>query len=112
MRWLKEGDVNNVTFHRTINRGGVEIGFWGKGAVFEHFHSHFKKREGVRLRMPMELVKAWVEEKERDGLVNEFTEEEVRDAVWECEDSKSPGPDGFNFGFLKACCNTIKEDIF
>ena len=34
-------------------------------------------------------------------LVDKFSLAEVRDVVWECEGSKSPHPDGFNFKFIK-----------
>nr|KYP57260.1 Transposon TX1 uncharacterized [Cajanus cajan] len=32
-------------------------------------------------------------------------------AVWDCDSSKSPGPDGFNFKFIKSFWETVKEDI-
>lgn len=31
------------------------------------------------------------------SLISDFTKEEVKEAVWQCDGSKSPGPDGFNF---------------
>ena len=34
-------------------------------------------------------------------LCAKFEEEELREAVWDCEGDKSPGPDGINFRFLK-----------
>src|ERR1044072_3545 len=34
------------------------------------------------------------------GLVDKFSFVEVRNVVWECEGSKSPGFDGFNFKFI------------
>jgi len=34
-------------------------------------------------------------------LIQSFSEEEIKDVVWDCESSKSPGPDGFNFSFMK-----------
>jgi len=43
--------------------------------------------------------------------VNDFSEEEVKVAVWLCEGSKSPGPDGFNFNFIKSNWETLKEEI-
>jgi len=45
------------------------------------------------------------------SLVEGFTETEVRDAVWQCEGSKSPEPDGFNFNFLKKGWEVVKEDF-
>ena len=37
------------------------------------------------------------------GLKSNFTEEKVKEAVWQCDGSKNPGPDGFNFKFIKNC---------
>lgn len=40
------------------------------------------------------------------------TEAEIRDAVWQCEGSKSLRPNGFDFNFIKNSWETIKHDIF
>jgi hypothetical protein len=45
------------------------------------------------------------------ALLEPFTEEEIRDTVWSCDDNKSPGPDGFNINFLKACWPIVKKDV-
>ncbi|XP_057745192.1 uncharacterized protein LOC130963060 [Arachis stenosperma] len=51
----------------------------------------------------------------RDGLLNRLemeeaqalevlpTEEEIKEAVWDCESSKAPGSDGYNMNFIKRC---------
>ena len=44
-------------------------------------------------------------------LENTFSEEEVRQAVWNCGIDKSPGPDGFSGGFFRASWDIIKADI-
>jgi len=44
-------------------------------------------------------------------LVGRITEEDVKLAVWSCNNDKSPGPKGFNFGFIKFCWEEIKADI-
>ena len=31
------------------------------------------------------------------------TSEETRQAVWTCDFSHAPGPDGYNFNFIKRC---------
>ncbi|GJR67297.1 F-actin-capping protein subunit alpha [Tanacetum coccineum] len=48
-----------------------------------------------------------VEELERD-----VSREEVKRAVWDCGVEKSPGPDGFTFGFYRRYWNLIEEDVF
>ncbi|GJT67548.1 hypothetical protein Tco_1019028 [Tanacetum coccineum] len=40
-------------------------------------------------------------EDEARGLENMFSEKEIREAVMACGCDKAPGPDGFNFRFLK-----------
>jgi hypothetical protein len=38
--------------------------------------------------------------------------EEVKQAVWDCDGSKAPGPDGFTFSFYKKAWNLISSNIF
>ncbi|MCI11439.1 LINE-1 reverse transcriptase like, partial [Trifolium medium] len=40
-----------------------------------------------------------------------FSIDEVREVIWSCDGNKCPGPDGFNFNFLKACWDILKGDI-
>lgn len=44
-------------------------------------------------------------------LTRPFEEDEVKQAVWDCDCSKSPGPDGFNFDFFKGCWGVVREDV-
>lgn len=44
-------------------------------------------------------------------LVREFSKEEVRRAVWECDSSKSPAPYRVNFRFVKELWEDIKDDV-
>ncbi|GJT38736.1 RNA-directed DNA polymerase, eukaryota [Tanacetum coccineum] len=37
--------------------------------------------------------------------------EEIKEAVWGCASSKAPGPDGFNFNFIKTFWNIIKIEF-
>ncbi|PNX58846.1 cysteine-rich receptor-like protein kinase, partial [Trifolium pratense] len=45
------------------------------------------------------------------GLIKPFSEAEVKQAVWECDSYKSPGPDGINFGFIKDFWVDLRGDI-
>ena len=59
----------------------------------------------------------------RDGLVRRITREEaaelevmpspekIREAVWDCESSKTPGSDGYNMNFIKKCWNEIGTEF-
>ena len=50
-------------------------------------------------------------QEENLSLLATFTEEEIKEAVWQCEGSKSPGPDGFNFNFIKKSWDYIKDEL-
>ena len=44
-------------------------------------------------------------------LIEVFSKEEVKDVVWHCEGSKSPGPNGYNFNFIKKSWNYLQADF-
>lgn len=48
---------------------------------------------------------------ENNHLTVAFTEEEVKEAVWNCGSYKSPGLDGVSFAFLKQFWNELKSDF-
>ncbi|KAK3200434.1 hypothetical protein Dsin_023849 [Dipteronia sinensis] len=45
------------------------------------------------------------------NLEEEFSMEEVCEAMRKCEDDKAPGPDCLNFNFIKSNWEVIKEDV-
>ena len=48
---------------------------------------------------------------ENEILTSEFTEAEVREAIFQMEHNKAPGPDGFPAEFYQAFWGTIKDDL-
>jgi len=81
-----------------------------KGKVRDFFKARFESVDGLQVRLdnvPFNSISA----ADNEMLVSTFSEEEVKEAVWDCESSKSLGPDGFNFGLIKFCWEFIKEDI-
>ncbi|PNX92269.1 cysteine-rich receptor-like protein kinase [Trifolium pratense] len=122
-RWLKEGDANTKYFHGCINKRRRENEIlsleWNgrmlrevdeiKKAIVDHFQNHFSAR-GVR-PVPGNMSFKRVNDIENEELVKEFSEAEIRRAVWDCESTKSPGPDGVNFGFIKEFWEDIKDDF-
>ncbi|GLT91015.1 hypothetical protein SLE2022_089250 [Rubroshorea leprosula] len=44
-------------------------------------------------------------------LTTAFSEEEIKQAVWDYSSTKAPRPNEFNFGCLKAVWETIKDDV-
>jgi len=45
------------------------------------------------------------------SLIEAFSEEEIKEVVWQCEGSKSPVSDEFNFNFIKKSWNSLKADF-
>ncbi|XP_057808416.1 uncharacterized protein LOC131022889 [Salvia miltiorrhiza] len=109
-RWLRDGDLNSSLFHKAINgrRAKNEIsglsvdGAWieepaeVKRLVKEHFQTQFKTRHKDCLTLPADFVNRKLSDTTREWLDRPFSEEEIKEAVWNCDSGKSPGPDGFN----------------
>jgi len=45
------------------------------------------------------------------NLIKPFSLEEVKQAVWDCDSFKSPGPDGISFYFIKKNWELVKDDF-
>ncbi|MCH80924.1 LINE-1 reverse transcriptase like [Trifolium medium] len=102
--WIQEGDSNTRYFHASIKgrRRRNQIVMLHKGEewiqgvdcikkeVKDHFSKHFSEEWSNR---PF------------------LQEEEVKDVIWSCDGNKSPGPDGFNLNFFKACWSIVKDDV-
>lgn len=47
-----------------------------------------------------------------DGLLSSFSKEDVRVALFDIDNEKSPGPDGYGSFFIKFAWPIISDDIF
>ena len=47
-----------------------------------------------------------------EELERHVTNEEIKRAVWDCGENKSPGPDGYTFEFSRRYWNLIAQDVF
>ena len=79
-------------------------------AVFHHFSSHYKATDWVQPGVE-DLSFCRLSVAELGTLVCPFTLEEVKQAIWDCDSYKSPGPDGINFGFIKQFWPELKDDF-
>ncbi|GKA18638.1 RNA-directed DNA polymerase, eukaryota [Tanacetum coccineum] len=48
---------------------------------------------------------------QKEDMECNITREEIKRAVWECGTDKSPGPDGFTFGFYRRFWCVIENDV-
>jgi hypothetical protein len=79
-------------------------------ATTQFFRNHFQSiwwhrptLEGVEFPCLAEV--------ESDRLMLPFSLEEIEVVVKDCEGNKSPGPDGFNFNFVKSFWSLLKSEV-
>ena len=122
--WLREGDANTKYFHSILSTrrrrnaicsilvDGVRIDGVHpvRQAVFTHFANHFMSQAKVRPSVSnLRFRKLSVVE--GGSLTKPFSVDEVKEAIWDCDNFKSPGPDGVNFGFIKDFWFDLKDDV-
>ncbi|KAL8508515.1 hypothetical protein ACS0TY_018949 [Phlomoides rotata] len=125
VKWLLEGDVNSGFFHGWINKckkvneidGLYFEGVWTesvegvKNEVQTHFLKHFKSPKLPRPNTTRLLFTLRIDESSNQLLTTQFSEEEIKDAIWSCDSNRSPGPDRFTFSFIKDQWEVLKEEI-
>ncbi|GJV23278.1 putative RNA-directed DNA polymerase, eukaryota, reverse transcriptase zinc-binding domain protein [Tanacetum coccineum] len=125
LKWAVEGDENTNFFHSLLKvnysrsniKGIISDGIWRvdpdsiKHTDFKHFSSRFQECglnrpsfSSTRLH-PLSAM-------DTDSLEMSFSLDEVKEAVWGCAGSKASGPDGFNFNFIKAHWDIIKQELW
>ncbi|GJS77657.1 RNA-directed DNA polymerase, eukaryota [Tanacetum coccineum] len=124
IKWAIEGDENSKYYHGILNkkrsqlaiRGILVDGNWidSPGLVKSEFLSHFKNRfdqpQETRLHLDMNFPNNLNSDQQAD-LECEVTKEEIKRAVWDCGIDKSPGPDGFTFGFYRRYWKILESDV-
>lgn len=75
-----------------------------------HFKNHFSANGEARIWLGS-LQCASLDRVVSNNLTGLFSEEEVRDAIWDCGSYKSLGPDGVTFSFIKKFWEDVKSDF-
>ncbi|XP_048491371.1 uncharacterized protein LOC125492703 [Beta vulgaris subsp. vulgaris] len=123
--WLKEGDRNTKFFHTvasnkrrknsisSIKVNGVKIDDPPKlkSSAAAFFKDIFKE-EWANRPVFEGLDFSHLSQEQASKLILPFSEEEIDKAVFSCDSNKAPGPDGFNFKFIKSAWEYIKHDIY
>nr|GEW23760.1 RNA-directed DNA polymerase, eukaryota, reverse transcriptase zinc-binding domain protein [Tanacetum cinerariifolium] len=81
---------------------------WGENSRFFH---RFDKPTVSRAYVNMSYSKSITINQQMD-LEHDVFKEKLKRAVWDCGTDKSPGPDGFTFGFYRHFWSTIENDVF
>nr|GEU50314.1 putative RNA-directed DNA polymerase, eukaryota, reverse transcriptase zinc-binding domain protein [Tanacetum cinerariifolium] len=125
IKWAVEGDKNSKYYHGVINkkrsklaiRGVLVDGTWiespslVKKAFFDHFKSQFEQPCSSDILLDSDFTNK-VSLAQVEDLERVVSKEEVKHAVWDCGVDKSPGPDGFTFGFYCRYWSLIEGDVF
>lgn len=115
IKWSNEGDSNTKFFHAQIRRRNSANhipGIWVdsmwitdpdqvKFQFAKHFEEQFKRRNE---RNPITLGSMQLRAitlQEANHLERMFSKQEITMALQDIEESKSPGPDGFNSKYIK-----------
>lgn len=124
-KWLTDGDVNSAYFHSRINRKIKVQGLEGimvnerwedsvekvKEEAARFFQKQFKARNLHRSQLPEDMFVKKISDTQNAFLEAKFSEKEIENAIWDCDSSKSPGPDGFTFAFIKSNWKNMKGEI-
>ncbi|KAL2921104.1 LINE-1 retrotransposable element ORF2 protein [Bienertia sinuspersici] len=128
IEWLKHGDENTKFFHQCIKirqhkQKVLEIKSMDGTmctspetveAAFEQYYKHLlgsKTEERIAVQQDIIDLGPKIEEKHMQILMQEVTEDEVKQCMHSIPGSKSPGPDGYNSTFYKASWKVIGEEI-
>nr|GEX69118.1 RNA-directed DNA polymerase, eukaryota [Tanacetum cinerariifolium] len=125
IKWSVEEDENSSFFHGMLNknrsqlsiRGVMADGVWienpdlVKDEFVQHFSSIFGKPTDICVSIDMNFPKV-LSSVQKEELECDVSNEELKRAVWDCGMDKSPGPDGFTFGFFRKFWSTIENDVY
>ncbi|KAK2426239.1 hypothetical protein P8452_40952 [Trifolium repens] len=123
-KWLKEGDLNSRYFHNCIKsrmhrnmmvalrtqHGWVEGPTQVREEVVSFFRNHFDIQEWARPCLDG-IVFPQMSQDNMTLLTDIFSLVEISAVVKGCDGSKSPGPDGFNFAFVKHFWDLLKNEV-
>nr|GEY53688.1 RNA-directed DNA polymerase, eukaryota [Tanacetum cinerariifolium] len=124
VNWAIEGDENLKFFHGVINKRRSQLAIRGifvngdwytdpsmvKEAFLDHFTARFKQPSCGRLKLNMSFPNRLSSDQVGD-LDKDISIDEIRKAVWDCGESKSPGPNGFTFEFFRRYWHFIGSDF-
>ncbi|GJS46838.1 hypothetical protein Tco_0596959 [Tanacetum coccineum] len=104
VKWLSVGDINNAYFHKTIKsrqqRNIINVACDDNGNRFEgadvadQFHKQHK-----------------LSNEEAEYMIREVNDEEIKNAMFQIDDNKAPGPDGYSSSFFKKTWSIIGKDV-
>ncbi|GKB17042.1 RNA-directed DNA polymerase, eukaryota, reverse transcriptase zinc-binding domain protein [Tanacetum coccineum] len=125
--WLREGDKNSAYFHKVlkgrINRNRIMSVCAEDGIRYENcevatqFVKHFEGFLGINppvTKLTVDenyLFNRKISETEANKMIREVSDDEIKIALFDIDDDKAPGPDGYTSKFYKKAWNVVKGDF-
>lgn len=128
IQWLRQGNQNTRYFHSAIkakrnasriisikdSTGQVHTDIERIAKSFIEFYTDLlgDSKKG-RYHVCSNLIQKGtiIQREQRDSLEAQFTEKEVKEALWSIEGDKSQGPDGYESQFFKDCWSVVRQDL-
>ena len=124
LKWAIEEDENLSYFHGVISkrrhqrsiRGVLVNGEWienserVKAEFYNHFASRFSSSHANRMLFEDSFPRS-LSYVQAASLEAVLTNQEIKNALWDCGTDKSPGPDGFTFEFFRHFWDLIGQDV-
>lgn len=124
-KWFQEGDANTSYFHASVKDrrrknqlSALKVGeVWFetdediKNEVRRFFQDHFSTNSSFRRPNLDGISFREISAKENNMLTATVSMEELKEVVWSCDGNKCPGPDRFNFNFIKANWEVLKKEL-
>ncbi|GKC69120.1 RNA-directed DNA polymerase, eukaryota, reverse transcriptase zinc-binding domain protein [Tanacetum coccineum] len=126
VKWLSEGDRNNAFFHKVLksrsHRSKISTICDDMGNKFsgndvaskfvKHFEGFLGCESPVKDLSPISaLFKNKLSMEEASFMVRGVTDKEIKEAMFQIDGNKAPGPDGFTSHFFKKAWDIVGGDI-
>lgn len=122
--WLQGGDNNTRYFHvfasahkkkNQISKLKDENGIWCDwehlGDLIGRYYENLFQSSEVNCGEVLEGVNRRISSVQNEKLIEDFTAEEVKNAIFSMHPDKSPGPDGMNPTFYQRFWEIIGNDV-